>query len=152
MRVCSPSPNVALPAVSDWADTLREYAQRVAGRDDTWKKHAACGDHPEFQGSFVAREDEWLVDGDNQWVSGYEAQKRVVEQICVDCPVQWECARWGVEVREEVGVYAITPRERWWLIGLGDRALTIIDQARITSTPVQVAVRWEHYPSTRPSV
>jgi hypothetical protein len=139
-------------AVSDWADTLREYARRVAGRDDSWKKHALCGEHPQFQGSFLAGEDEWLVDGDGQWVTGYQAQKRVVEQICIDCKVQWECARWGVEVNEEVGVYAITTRERRWLIGIGDRALGIIDRARISETPVQVAVRHAHYPSTARAV
>lgn len=138
--------------MSDWADSFREYVQRIVGRDDTWKKQARCTEYPEFHGSFIAREDEDLVDGDNQWVTGYEAQKRVVEQICIDCPVQWECARWGVEVREEVGVYALTARERWWLTGLGDRALAIIDDARASQTPVQVAVRWEHYPSTRPKV
>lgn len=139
--------------MSDWYDSLREYALRVAGRDDTWKKRSLCLDQPEFAGSFTADEDDMLVDGDNEWVTGYEAQKRVVEQFCFHCPVQWECARWGVEVNEEVGVYALTVRERRWLINnRAETALTLIDEARIAGTPVQVAVRWEHYPSTRPAV
>lgn len=139
--------------MAEWFDTFREYALRVAGRDNSWKKQSLCLEHPEFAGSFVADEDDWLVDGDDKWVSGYEAQKRVVEQFCLVCPVQWECARWGIEVEEEVGVYALTVRERRWLFNnRGDAALALIDKARISGTPVQVAVRWEHYPSTRPAV
>lgn len=138
----------------DWVDSLSEYAQRVAGRDDSWKKQSLCGkeEFALFAGCFVADEDDWLVDGDNQWVTGYEAQKRVVEQICIDCPVQWECARWGLEVDEEVGVYALTVRERRWLAAnRTDTALALIDDARIKGVAVQIAVRWEHYPSTRPA-
>lgn len=132
--------------MSDWADSLREYAQRVAGRDDTWKKRGLCNDYPEYQGSFLALEDEMLVDDDGHWVTGYEAQKRVVHDICERCPVQWECARWGIEVDEEIGVYAMVARERRWLLNQGDIALAIIDRARIELIPVHIAVHRAHYP------
>lgn len=134
--------------MSDWADSLREYARRVAGRDDSWKKHALCSDDAniEYQGAFLCSGDDWLVDDNNEWVTGYEAQKRVVEMFCVECPVQWECARWGVEVEEEVGVYALTVRDLRWLTKQGDAALGLIDQARITHTSVHVAVRRARFP------
>lgn len=127
--------------MSDWADSLREYARRVAGRDDTWKKHSLCSTVPLYQGAFLCSGDDWLVDDDDQWITGYEAQARVVEEFCMVCPVQWECARWGVEVDEEVGVYALTVRDRRWLTRQGDAAFGIIDRARAKSEPVSVAVR-----------
>lgn len=138
--------------MAEQADTLREYVQRVAGRDSSWKQRGLCRQHPEYAQAFIALEDEEFIDDDGHKINGYQAQLRVVEHLCMICPVQWECIRWAVEVREEVGVWGLTARDRWWLTNLGDRALGIIDQARATETPVHIAVRTERYPPMRRAV
>lgn len=133
-------------------ETLREYALRVAGRDRSWKTRGLCRTSG-YSGAFLALEDETFVDDDGVEINGYQAQKRVVEQFCDVCPVQWECARWGLEVHEEVGVYAMTARERWWLFNTyGDASLGIIDQARVDGVAVHVAVHRVHYPPMRAAV
>lgn len=128
-------------AQSYWDDSFRDYARRVVGRDRTWVAMAACIGQWDTHPGFLASNDDYWIDTDGQHVTGHQAQRHVVDKFCKTCPVQWECARWGVEIVEEVGVYAMTGRDRTWLTAQGGRALALIDTAKRDGVVVAVAVR-----------
>lgn len=79
-----------------------------------------------------------------QSYSGLEMQRYVVDRFCTDCPVNWECARWGVEVEENeprtCGAWAMPRSDRAWLSRQGNLAFTIIDKARLDGVPVHLRV------------
>lgn len=79
-------------------------------------------------------------------VFGFDVQTYLVEAYCLECTVQWECAREAVEIEEveggdrSTGAWAMTRRDRRWLAAQ-PRAFGIIDQAKWDNVPVSVAVR-----------
>ena len=120
-----------------------EYVRSVVYRDETWRADAMCrGASTEVVTMFTCTEDErFVVLGRQVW--GYDVQCYLVEAYCEPCPVQWECARHGVEVEEledrSTGAWAMTRRDRRWLAKQPD-AFKIIDQAKFDDVPVHVAV------------
>lgn len=121
-------------------DELAAYAQRVVGMDSTWMTHAVCRGLDQAKKAWftcITRDELWIA---GSRTNGYEAHKHAVN-ICFNCPVQWECARWAVEVEEEVGVWGMFPADLGWLQDHAANPLGIIDTARVAEEPVQVAVQ-----------
>lgn len=123
----------------EWCTTL------PSERDWDWRERAACrGAGPQRVAMFTCLEDE-TFDIFGEKLSGYDVQCFLVDTYCRTCPVQWECARWGVEVEEyeagdrSTGAWAMPRRDRRWL-AQHPACLGIIDQAKVDGVPVSEAV------------
>lgn len=62
--------------------------------------------------------------------------------ICQTCPVQWSCTRFAVDTQAEWATYGCRMRHLRWLQELlyWD-AMLILDDAELSGTPVEIAVR-----------
>lgn len=132
---------------------LNEYidwcAELPSDRAHTWMLDANCrGAGPSRVAMFTCLEDETFeVCGEE--LSGYDVQCYLVESYCRTCPVQWECARNGLEVEERdggdrsTGAWAMPRRDRRWL-SQHPGALGIIDRAKANMEPVWDAVADAH--------
>lgn len=133
--------------VPDPQDDLAVYALKVAGRDRSWMTEGLCRTTKNVPAEFYTVSEKAtvpIVEADGATltvihISGNDAQRLAADQ-CMECSVQWECARWAIEVEEEAGVWAMKTRLLRWLQGRPD-ATAIIDTARVHHQPVQVAVQ-----------
>jgi hypothetical protein len=120
-------------------DQLLSYGLRVQGRDRSWMEEGSCQGHRLVRYKlFTCDEHDEITIAGTQ-ISGLEAQ-RLAEAICFNCPVQWECARWALDVEEEAGVWSMTMRDMRWLRRRA-HPRAIVDQAKANGEPVQVIVR-----------
>lgn len=120
-------------------DSTAAYALRTVLGDMTWQNEALCaGATIEVnQMFFCFEEDEFIHDG--KIASGLQVQRYLVDSHCRHCPVQWDCLRHAVTVDEPVGVWAVTGRDRRWLMRRRN-PLGIIDAARLRKQPLVDAI------------
>lgn len=86
----------------------------------------------------------WLVHADHKYRFGNAILKgsELHEMACLECAlcsVQWDCASYGVDVEEPLGVYAMSIDDRVWLQDRHD-AEKIIRDAEAAGVPVQFVV------------
>ncbi len=88
----------------------------------------------------------WLVKTDETYVfvgrrtSGAKLIELALLE-CAMCPVQWDCARFAVQVREPLGTWAMSIEDREWLQDQPIDADVFIKQAESDCRPIQHAVR-----------
>lgn len=121
-------------------DDFASYIERVTTRDSTWTQHARCKEaSPEVNRMFTCIEEDRFAHGE-QMATGLQVQQYVVDRFCLGCPVQWECARWACEDDEPVGAWAMTLRDRRWLMSQRN-PLGIIDAARRAQRAISIEVQ-----------
>lgn len=126
--------------MSDEPGTLRDYVVSIAVGDLGWQERARCaGISISAIKMFTCREEDRFVHNDEE-ATGLQVQKYVVETFCLECPVQWECARFACDQEEPIGVWGMTLRDRNWLMKQRNPA-GIIDLARREKMAVSVAVQ-----------
>lgn len=123
-------------------DDLPTYIRRAFGKDRTWMVEGSC--HPRNRPSEIT-EMAWKVPyGETRIVDGvkYEGERmeRIALPICANCPQQWLCTRWAIEVDERTGTWGVGYGQLRWLKKQPD-ALNIIDTARVNLVTVQRAVQ-----------
>lgn len=79
---------------------------------------------------------------DGQTYDGATQEAKAL-RVCRDCPQQWLCGRWAVEVEEDAGTWAMPLKMLRWLRRQPD-AESIIDHARVNDIAVQDAVELVH--------
>lgn len=119
------------------------YVARAHLYDDSWKDHALCTGHIKEGSPFRQA---WITDPSTKHRLGDQTVLGstlidVALTFCAMCPVQWDCATWAVQVRERCGTWAMPYERLEQMQANPERAIVIIDRARITGTPVQIAVR-----------
>ena len=120
--------------------TTEEYVASIVARDFTWQSDALCaGSPPAVVTMFTCTEDE-AFEMNGRAFTGYDIQCYLVDSFCRHCPVQWECARFGLEEEAEMGdrttgAWGMTRRDRRWLHKRDD-ALGQVDLAKANGEPV----------------
>ena len=133
-----------MPFVRSYAGTDEDwpaYVLRARGRDRSWMSQGSCS--PENRSWSVGKMT-WMVPrGETRVVDGVkyvgDEQERIALKICGTCPMQWQCARWAVEVQEASGTWAMPLNSLRWMLKQDD-ALLIVDNARVNEIPVARAV------------
>lgn len=120
--------------------SIGEYVQAITRGERDWVVNALCaGSGAEERRRWTCREDEIFVMASGEKITGYDVQLYLTENICRHCPVQWECARQGLEEEElearSTGAWAMTRRDRRWFARRED-ALGQIDLAKMNSEPI----------------
>lgn len=133
------------PAAYTDGSTLPNYVTRSHNVDASWTEDAKCKglsgatDSPWYNAWFIEPSGKQRI-GD-AIVRGEELIK-VALDICMHCPVQWQCARWALEVEEPQGTWGLPFDDlRWLRRQFGDQAAGVIDRAEGLDDPVQVHVK-----------
>ena len=120
-------------------DSASGYVLRTALGDLSWQEHALCrGATKELSQMFFCLEED-SFEHDGQVATGLQVQRYLVDTICSHCPVQWDCLRHAVVVDESSGVWAVTGRDRRWLMKRRN-PLGIIDAARLRKQPLHETI------------
>lgn len=122
-------------------DDLPTYIRRAFGHDRSWMAEGSCAPHLRPRSTSHAT---WAVaHGETRLIDGVTYNGAVEEArallVCMECPQQWLCGRWAVEVEEDAGTWAMPLRLLRWLKRQPD-ATSVIDHARVNDVPVQIAV------------
>lgn len=123
-------------------DDLPTYIRKAFGHDRSWMREGLC--HPLNRDPRLPHMT-WMVPwGEVRIVDGVRYEGAEMESlalpICAQCPQQWLCARWAIEVDERTGTWGIPFKLLQWLKRQPDN-LTIVDNARVHQVTVQRAVQ-----------
>lgn len=123
-------------------DDLPTYIRKAFGHSRVWMDDAAC--HPLIRDPELSHMT-WMVPfGETRVVDGVRYSGEMMESIalpiCHECPQQWLCTRWAIEVDERTGTWGLPFKQLLWLKKQPD-ALSIVDTARVHNIPIQKAVR-----------
>jgi hypothetical protein len=115
------------------------YIRAAVGQDLSWKERAKCrGQGVEMGGIWLLEDNDIVEFGESRYTG-----KVITEMAltwCSVCPVQYDCARFGVITGAKVGTYGVHLDLLKWLMKRSDWA-QIISRAEHTDTPVHLAVR-----------
>lgn len=115
---------------------------RSHGLDSTWKTEARCAgksnnpNSPWYDAWFIEPKGKRNLGG--AIVRGTELIK-VALDICMHCPVQWDCATYALDSNEPQGTWGMAFEDLRW-VKKQKNAREIIDTARELGVAVQVAV------------
>lgn len=134
-----PRPRPYVRAFAGSEDDFPTYILKTLGRDREWMEKGSCRGHDlAKKRAWTVRPADKVTVGDNKFTGA-----RLIEaalKICGGCPVQYECAIWAFEIREESGTWAMPHDDLLWLTRQPDGE-GIIHKARLDGITVQVAVR-----------
>lgn len=127
----------------DSGTDIPKSMRRARGVSTSWKSKGRChsasrpAEVPGFAWTVEAKDKGPLLLGRPAaaWI-------KMALMVCNNCPVQYECARWAIEVDERWGTWAMPIEELHWLKKRAHGR--IIDAAEDLGVPVQVAVRTAH--------
>jgi hypothetical protein len=118
---------------------LPVHMRKAQGIDRSWVEDARCRKNtdgvPGFAWTVVKTDRGPLLQG-----RPAEAWITMAVSICKACPVQYDCARFAVQVDERYGTWSMDIRDLSWLKGR-DNWNAIVDAAESTSTPIATAVQ-----------
>ena len=132
------------PAAYTDGSTYPRYVTRSHGHDTDWTEQAKCKgksgavDSPWFNAWFIEPNAKQRI-GDVM-VRGEELIK-VALDICMHCPVQWDCTTWALEVEEPQGTWGLPFEDLRWLRKHYTDPAGVIARAEQLSEPVQVFVK-----------
>lgn len=138
--------------MDDQAD-LGVLIRSAHGLDRAWWDQAKCkqwepSEHPAlgpWRDQRYVGPSIWQVDWSQriEWEGRSVPGRALIELavlVCQGCPAQWDCATYAVRGLMCGGTWAMTPKNLQWLIA-SENPLAVIDSARESGTPVEVAVR-----------
>ena len=124
-------------------EDMPTYILRTLGKDRSWMEKGSCRKHD------LSRANAWTR-GPNESVPVGDVDVRGSDliaaalKVCAGCPVQWECALWAAEIREETGTWAMRHDDLEWLWS-HPNPQGIVNKARLDGKAVQHAVHDARY-------
>jgi hypothetical protein len=135
--------SVSRPAAYTDGSTYPTYVKRCHGHDTSWTDQARC------KGLSSDPKSPWY----NAWSTEPKTKHRFGDMVvlgeqlikvgldlCMHCPVQWDCATWALNVDEPQGTWGMRFEDLRALREIRN-PLALIERARLAEVPVQVAVR-----------
>ena len=120
----------------DWVLDARCRPAGPAGRDD--------------RGPWVIASNETIHVGGSR----YDGKTLIAYAllVCANCPAQWDCTTFAVQTMPNWGTWGCDITDLRWLANRRrkERATEVLEAARFSGTPVQVAIRRERATSPEP--